>query len=211
MNVLVIGAAGKTGKLTVDRAVAAGHTVTAFVRNPATYAAPPGVRVAVGDAASPDALAAAMPGQQAVIDAVGGKTPWKHTTLERDVAAAVLTAMRQHAVRRLILVSSLGVGDSVDQSGFLPRYLLVPTFLRGSTADKTAAEAAIRQASAAGGIDYVLVRPAILNDRPATGAVRPFTGAEIAHKVTRADTAAFLVDQLTSDAHLNRAVTIANT
>ncbi len=209
MNVLILGAAGKTGRLTVERAAAAGHAVTAFVRDAAAYAAPPGVKVATGDATSAAAVAAAVAGQQGVIDTVGGKTPWKHTTLERDVAAAVLTAMRQHAVRRLVVVSALGVGDSVAQSGLVYRRLILPTFLRGSTADKTAMEAAVR--AAAGTIDAVLVRPAILSDRPATGSVRTFTGTDIAHKVTRADVAAFLVDQLTSDAHLNRAVTIANT
>jgi putative NADH-flavin reductase len=211
MNVLVIGAAGKTGKLTVQRAVAAGHAVTAFVRDATKYTAPPGVTVATGDATDPASVAAAMAGQQAVIDTVGGKTPWKHTELERTVAAAVLAAMRQHAVRRLIAVSALGVGDSTAQSGFLYEHLLLPTFLRGSTADKAAMEAAVRQASAAGGIDYVLVRPAILTDQPATGSVRTFDGDHTAHKITRADVAAFLVEQLTSDAHLNRAVTIANT
>jgi hypothetical protein len=56
----------------------------------------------------------------------------------------------------------------------------------------------------------VLVRPAVLNDRPPTGSVRVFAGDHTAHQITRADTAAFLVEQLTSDAHLNRAVTIAN-
>jgi uncharacterized protein YbjT (DUF2867 family) len=45
MNVLIIGAAGKTGAIVVDRAVAAGHVVTAFVRDAATYRAPANVRV----------------------------------------------------------------------------------------------------------------------------------------------------------------------
>ena len=200
MNVLILGAAGKTGRLTVDRAAAAGHTVTAFVRDAAAYAAPAGVRVAAGDATDPAAVAAAVAGQDAVIDTVGGKTPWKHTTLERSIAAAVLAAMRQHGVRRLIAVSALGVGDSTAQAGFLVKHLLLPTFLRGSTADKAAMEQAIRAAAAGGGIDYVLVRPAILDDGPPTGSVRTLEGTDVAHKVTRADVAAFCVEQLAGDA-----------
>ena len=211
MNVLVIGAAGKTGGLTVERAVAAGHTVTAFVRDPARYAPPAGVRVVAGDATDPAAVAGAIAGQDAVIDTIGGKTPWKHTELERTVAGAVLAGMRQHGVRRLVVVSALGVGDSTAQTGFLYEHLFLPTFLRGSTADKAAMEAAVRRARADGNVDYVLVRPAILNDRPATGTVRVFDGDNTAHQITRADTAAFLVQQLSSDAQLNRAVTIANT
>ncbi len=206
MNVLIVGANGKTGRLAVERAVAVGHTVTAFVRDPSKYTAPPGVRVAAGSAADAAAVAAAMRGQEAVLDAVGGRTPWKHTTLEQDVARTLVAAMAAAGTRRLIVTSALGVGDSTAQSGLVYRTVVLRTFLRGSTADKAAAEQVVRTA----GIDYVLVRPAILKDTPATGNVRVFIGSEIAHQITRADTAQFLVDQLTTDAHLGRAVTIAN-
>jgi len=33
MKLLILGAAGRTGTLLVDQALAAGHTVTAFVRD----------------------------------------------------------------------------------------------------------------------------------------------------------------------------------
>jgi putative NADH-flavin reductase len=210
MKVLVIGAAGKLGQLTVDRAVAAGHAVTAFVRDAAKYPAPPGVEVSTGDATDPAAVGSAVAGQDAVIDTVGGETPWKHTVLERTVARAVLTAMRQHGTRRLIAVSAYGVGDSIAQTGSIVRHLVLPTFLRGSTADKAAMEAVVSTAHSAGGPDYVVVRPASLNDGPPTGHVDIFEGDRTAHKVTRADVAAFIVEQLTTDAHLNRTLTIAN-
>lgn len=83
---------------------------------------------------------------------------------------------------------------------------MLPTFLRGSTADKTAMEQAIAQA----GVPYVLVRPAVLNDQPAVGSVRVLTGVEKGRQITRADLAAFVVEQLTTDTHVNRAVAIAN-
>ena len=34
MNILVLGAAGKTGREVLAQSLAAGHTVTAFVRDP---------------------------------------------------------------------------------------------------------------------------------------------------------------------------------
>ena len=205
MNVLIIGAAGRTGELVVERALAAGHTVTALVRNPAAYHAPPTGRVVSGDATDPTRLADAMVGQDAVIDTVATKTPYRLTTLEADVAKAILTAMEPAGVRRLIVTSALGVGDSVAQAGLLYR-LLMPMFLRGVIPGKTAMEDAVRQA----GVDFVLARPPVLTDGPPTGSARPFTGRQTAHRITRADLAQFLVDQLQSDAHLGRAVTIAN-
>ncbi len=205
MNVLVLGAAGKTGRLIVEMAVAAGHDVTALVRNASPYNAPPGVQMLRGDATDPATLAHGMAGQGVVIDAVGGKTPWRKTELERTVARALVSAARQHGTRRIIAISSLGVGDSTAHAPLLLR-LLLPTFLRGSTADKAAMEREVERA----GIPYVLVRPAVLNDQPAVGAVRVLTGTEQGRQITRADVASFVIEQLTTDTHLNRAVTIAN-
>jgi len=206
VNVFVLGAAGKTGRLIVERAVAAGHDVTALVRDASRYNTPLGVRVLRGDATDPATLAHAMAGQDVVIDAVGGKTPWRKTDLERTVARALVAAAQQHGTHRIIAISSLGVGDSTAHAPLLLRLLLLPTFLRGSTADKAAMEQEVEQA----GIPYVLVRPAVLNDQPAAGTVRVLTGTEKGRQITRADVASFVIEQLTTDTHLNRAVTIAN-
>lgn len=206
MNVLVIGAAGKTGRQVVDQAVAAGHSVTAFVRDSARYNAPPNVRVLTGDATDQATIAHATAGQDAVIDTVGGKTPWRKTAIEQQVARAVVAAAKQHGTSRIIAISALGVGDSKAQASLPFRLLLLPTFLRGSTADKTAMEQAIAQA----GVPYVLVRPAVLNDQPAVGSVRVLAGVEKGRQISRADLAAFVVEQLVTDTYVNRAVTIAN-
>jgi len=60
------------------------------------------------------------------------------------------------------------------------------------------------------GVPYVLVRPAVLNDQPAVGSVRVVADVEKGRQVTRADLAAFVIEQLTTDTHVNQAVTIAN-
>ena len=76
MKVLVFGAAGRSGEALVNEALAAGHKVTAFVRGAAQYKKA-NVRVVAGDALDAAAVDAAVAGQDAVIDALGGKTPWK--------------------------------------------------------------------------------------------------------------------------------------
>jgi uncharacterized protein YbjT (DUF2867 family) len=206
MNVLVIGAAGKTGSLVIEMAVAAGHAVTAFVRDAATYHTPANVRVVVGDATDRASVDNAVVGQDAVIDTIAGKTPYRKTSLERRAAGAVVASMKANGARRIIVISSFGVGDSADQASWFVKHVIVPTWLRGSTEDKAAAEAAVR----ASGIAFVIVRPAMLTDEAATGKVKVFQGHETAHKITRADVAQFCVDQLTSDEHVGGAVTIAN-
>lgn len=206
MKVLIVGAAGKTGRATVTRAVQAGHEVTAFVhRQPDVEL--PGARLTVGDATDPDAVDAAVRGQDAVIDTVGAPVPWRRTTLETDVARAIIVAMGQHGVRRLIVTSSVGVGDSMAAVAPGLRVFL-PTFLGGAMRDKDTMEAAVR----ASDLDWVTARPALLSNRAATGNIRVQSGSSRtrARSLTRSDLADFLVAELTRDDHLRTAVTVAN-
>ncbi len=207
MKVLVLGAGGKTGSAVVQQAMAAGHQVTAFVHHAGSYHGPAGVRVKEGDATDATAIAGAVAGQDAVIDTIGGKTPYKsNITLERDAAKAVIAAMQRHAVRRLLVTSSVGVGDSVANTTALVR-ILQRTFLRGASVDKAAMERDVE----ASGLDWTIARPPILNDDPATGHVQvfdPATGAK-AHKIARSDLAAWLIAELANSDYVHRAVTVA--
>jgi putative NADH-flavin reductase len=90
MKVLVIGAAGRSGEALVNEALAAGHKVTAFVRGAAQYKKA-NVRVVAGDVLDAAAVDVAVVGQDAVIDALGGKTPWKVTTMETSASTILWT------------------------------------------------------------------------------------------------------------------------
>ena len=64
----------------------------------------------------------------------------------------------------------------------------------------------------ASGLDWIIVRPPFLTDGSATGSNQTFDAStdEKAHKIKRADLAAFMVAQLSNDEHLHRAVTVGN-
>ncbi len=205
MKVLVVGAAGKTGRAVVEQAIKAGHDVTAFVHSDGYDV--PGVAVQVGDATDAETMGAAVAGKDAVVDTVGGKTPDQPTTLETDVATAIITAMQHHGVRRLVVTSVVGEGESIANTP-APIKELMETFLSGSTRDKAGMEDVVH----ASGLDWVVTRPPVLDDEPATGDVRVLSAhsGELAHSITRGDLAAFIVAQLTSDDHLQQNVTIAN-
>lgn len=205
MKVVVFGAGGKTGALVVERALAAGHSVTVFVRDE-SKPQPAGVRVLAGDAGDEAAVRDAVRGQEAVIDALGGKTPYKETELESTAARHIVSAMQAEGVRRLLVISMMGVGDSGGQSPFWYEYLMQPTFLRGADKDKSALEAEVQGS----GLEFVIARPPLLSDDSPTGSVQVVSGETKAHKITRADLAQWLVDQLTTDAYVGQAVVIAN-
>jgi putative NADH-flavin reductase len=205
MKIIVFGAGGKTGRLVVTKALAAGHAVTVFVHT-AGQQNRAAVHVVEGDAEDPVAVRAAVSGQDAVIDTIGGKTPYKDTELERATAKNIVDAMQAEGVRRLIVVSMMGIGESSEQAPFWYEHLLMPTFLRGSTKDKTAMESAVQ----ASGLDFVIARPPILSEEPGTGAIHVLPAPTKGHKITREDLAQFLVDQLVDDRYLRQAVVVAN-
>lgn len=167
----------------------------------------PGVSTLVGDATDTKTMEAAAAGQDAVIDTVGGKTPYKRTTLETSIATTIIAAMRVHGVGRLVVTSVIGVGDSIANTPFTTKVLL-KTFLRGAKSDKAAMESEVRGS----GLDWVVVRPPVLTEKHGTGDITVFPpgSRDRAHSISRTDLAEFLVSQLTSDDYLGKAVTIAN-
>ncbi|HEY1742738.1 MAG TPA: SDR family oxidoreductase [Granulicella sp.] len=205
MKVLVFGATGKTGGLIVDRAVAKGHEVTVLVRDANKFTRE-GVRILTGDATKPNDVLKAVRGQEAVIDAIGGATPYKTTRLESTSVRNIIEAMQTEDVQRLIVISMMGLGESRAQAPFWYKYLLMTTFLHGSTADKALMEGEVTTS----GLDYLIARPPILKDEPPTGSVTVLGSGAIGHAITRADLANFLVDQLEGNDHLGRAVTVVN-
>ena len=87
--------------------------------------------------------------------------------------------------------------------GFLYNFFLIPLFLRNIFADKEVQEAAIKASK----LEWVIVRPAALTNRPKTGVYRSWTGlpnAPLRKRISRADTADFMLRQLGEDTYLRR-------
>jgi len=109
MRLFVIGANGRTGRQILDVARARGHEVTAFVRSPETLEQMPGVRVVRGDPREASSIAAALPGHDAVLSAIGPhpRDVLLHpSTLLADCARATVDAMVATGVTRLAIVSA---------------------------------------------------------------------------------------------------------
>ncbi|MBD7924114.1 NAD(P)-dependent oxidoreductase [Xanthomonas bonasiae] len=203
-KILVLGATGGTGRLIVGQAVARGYDVAALVRSPDAARHLGGARLTVGDARDETILRQALRDRDAVISALGTPaSPRREVTLLSTATRALVSAMKAEQVTRLIGITGMGAGDSAGHGGFLFDKLIFPLLLRNVYADKNRQEALIRDS----GLDWVLVRPSVLNDKPARGEVRAITdltgfrGGSIA----RADVATFVLDQVASDAWLHRA------
>jgi putative NADH-flavin reductase len=128
-------------------------------------------------------------------------TTQRKTTTLSDGTRNIIRAMEKLGVRRFICESSLGVGDSKGQLGFIYNYLLIPLFIRNIFADKEVQETVIKSSH----LEWVIVRPGALTNGPQTGRYRSWLGApapEIRRKISRSDVADFMLRQLGQNADL---------
>jgi putative NADH-flavin reductase len=206
-NILVLGATGPTGRLIVRDALARQFNVTALVRSPEKAVDLKGVRIVKGDARDPKALREALEGQDAVVSALGTPvSPFREVTLLSSATRALVEAMKATRVSRLVVITGIGAGDSAGHGGFLFERVLRPLLLRKVYVDKTRQEAVVR----ASGLEWVLVRPAVLNDKPGRGAVRALEDLSGFHGggIAREDVARFVLDQIEGDQWVHRSPSI---
>jgi uncharacterized protein YbjT (DUF2867 family) len=204
MKVLLLGATGGTGREIVRESGAQGHSVVALVRSKTTATGLSGATLVEGDARDEQVLSHALKGCSGVISSLGTSvSPFREVTLLSEATRALVKAMEGRNVRRLVCITGLGAGDSRGHGGFLFDNLLFPLLLRKVYADKNRQEDVVRASK----LDWVLVRPVVLNDKPATGTVRALADLSGIHggAVSRGDVAKFAVQQLTDDTWLRRA------
>ncbi len=204
VKVAVLGATGATGRAIVGEALRQGHAVSALVRSQAKGGALADAELVVGDARDEAALSRAVQGCDAVISALGTPvSPLREVTLLSVATAALIRAMRRLAVRRLVCITGMGAGDSRGHGGLVFDRLIMPMLLRKAYADKDRQEALVRGSD----LDWVLVRPTVLNDKPPHDHVRALTDLTGVRggSIAREDVARFVVKQLTHDTWLDRA------
>ncbi|MGA0531701.1 NAD(P)-dependent oxidoreductase [Hansschlegelia sp. KR7-227] len=204
MKILVLGATGATGRLIVSKAAANGHTVVALVRSKAKAADIAGAELVEGDARDPAALTRAIAGCDAVISSLGTAiSPFREVTLLSTATRALVGVMVEQNIRRLVCITGLGAGDSRGHGGFFFDRLFLPLMLRKVYEDKNRQEDVIRASK----LDWIIVRPTVLNDKPARGDIKALTDLSGVHggAIARADVAAFVVQQLTTDTWLHKA------
>ncbi len=209
MNLLIIGATGGTGRALVDQALAQGHTVTAFVRNPAkvkiTHEC---LTVVKGNVLDYDSIDRAVAGKDAVVSALGHKRWFIKTSILSRGTKNIIAAMEKHGVKRFVCETSLGVGDSIGKLGLYHTLFVIPVIILFYFIDKAKQERLIKDSS----LDWVIVRPAQLTNGRKRGVYRhgKDVGNYIITKwISRADVADFMLKQLTDNAYLRQTPGVA--
>jgi putative NADH-flavin reductase len=221
MRLTIIGVTGGIGGRIRAQALAAGHDLTAVVRNPG--AQPPGTRLVVADLAAPDpaALRSAVEGADAVLSALGARTRTDVGVAARGTDALV-EAMTAAGTRRLIVVSAAPIGTVASPGrpnpprhdpgdGILMRTLLSPLtrrIFRTSYADLALMEDGLR----AGDLDWTVVRPPRLTDGPRTGTYRTAQDRNVRRglSISRADVADLMLELIARPDSIGHTIGVAH-
>jgi nucleoside-diphosphate-sugar epimerase len=162
MLVAVAGGHGQIARHLARMLVARGDSVRGLVRNPdhAADLREDGSEPVVCDleAASPEEVAEAIAGADAVVFAAGagpGSGAERKLTMDRDGAVKLLDAARAAGVERYVIVSSIGAESPPSGDDVFSVYVRA----------KAEADAAVTASDRA----WTVVRPGRLTDEPGTG------------------------------------------
>ncbi len=206
MRIVVFGASSASGKLLVEKALSVGHHVTAFVRDASKLGVTHDkLKTVTGDALNPSQVEDAVRGCNAVLSTLGPKG--KPAVMAAQSTKNIVYAMQKHGVKRLVLVSVAGIAVPQDNRKKNLIDSLLKLLLKEVFVDREN-QIAVLNAST---VDWVAVRVPRLTDEPAKGSVNAFFGSpNPSFKVTRADLADFMLEQLTSDQWLRQAPILSN-
>ena len=161
-TVLIFGATRNTGLMAAELLHDRGDNVTAFVRPSSKTAGLDTIdaELVVGDAMDMETVRAAFAGRNvvAVLTTIGCLRC--DPPVDYQANANVIRATVEAGVRRLILVTTIGAGDSVDSMPALSARILAATLPL-----KTQAEELLRTTP----LDYTIIRPGGLQSGMSTG------------------------------------------
>jgi len=203
MKVVVFGASGATGRELVKQGAEQAHTITAFVRNSASFDIKhSNLQLVEGNVGTRSSVEEAVVGRDAVICALGSRT-----LIRRDPAIVVgvhniITTMELAGVARLIYLSADSVRASRKNLNPV-RTAFLSVILHNPTADHELNETMIRESH----LDWIIVRPPKLTNGQHTGTYRSgehLNSEAFIPRISRADLADFMLKQLTDDRFLRR-------
>jgi putative NADH-flavin reductase len=213
MKIVIFGASGYSGKEVLTQALAQNHQVTALTRSAKSVAiVHRNLTVVEGNVLDAATVHAVLQGQDAVIQClgIGGKGDGKPTTFISDATKIIVAEMEKTQVKRLIAMSNVGAGNSRAFQPWVFNKIILPYFmnwLKVIIDDKNTMEPAIMNSS----LDWTIVRCPNIVEKPAKNKVTAtLDGKKLKLSITNADTANFILQQLTDKTFSKQAPSISN-
>lgn len=209
LRILIIGGTSGVGLATTKLALERGHHVTAMARRPERMTVShKQLDTTEGDILNIASVTSAMMAVDAVVITIGIGPTRKPVTVFSKGTANVLKAMAQHDVKRVLMITGIGAGDSRGHGGFFYDEIMQPLLLDTVYADKEHAETLIFSSES----QWTVVRPGFLNDdasKKSYRVVQDMRGVT-SGKISRSDVAHFLVSALETGSYIGATVLLTN-
>lgn len=210
MNILVLGATGRTGRLFAEKAVSKGHKVTAVIRD-RSKANVTGVTYIDGSPTDGKSLSSALEGMDAAVVSLNinraSDNPYARVvspvTLISDSVTALIPAMEKNGIRRIVTLSAYGVGDSWKNMPIMARWMIRPSNIWKAYLDHDRQERLLRQSD----LDWTIARPVMLDDKDSEE-YKAIIGGPTANSISRKGLACFVLDVLESGEYVKQVVTV---
>ena len=210
MKIVIFGASGRTGLPLVQQALAAGHQVVAFVRDPSKLgSAHQNLTVVQGDVMSATAVANAVSTDTDAVISVLAPVKGSPPDLLPIAVEHIVSAMRQRGVKRLIYMTGAGIEAPEDKPQFINHVIkfALKTLAAGVLAQSRLAVENVQ----ASGLDWTIVRGPVLNDNPHSGRYKVgWVGVNTGPRLSRADAADFILTQLADSTYMRKAPMLSN-
>ncbi len=215
MKILILGITGRTGKLVAAEAIKRGHKVVGIARNPKNFTLD-GAEVIEGTPYDSGTVQKAITGCDAVIGTLSliskdqgifGKLKTPHDVMSVSMKNTV-AAMESQNIKRIVLMTALGVGDSDHELPGLFKFLIKISNIKYSYIDHDIQEKILEKSD----LDWTIVRPTGLNDKNENTSVISKIGGngKLNHGISRNAVAHFMLDCLEKDEFIKQKTGISN-
>lgn len=205
-RIAILGGTGKLGQRLATRALDLGHRVNVLGRDLKRVTIQNGrLSLMAGNAETGQGLDTAFAGCAYVVCCIGSLKP----VLDRVMQEVVPRLEDLKVLKRFVLVSRLGTGESRDQARLVsgPLQSALPVLLMPIFKDINLAEARVRASK----LPYTILRSTRLTDDPPTGGVVAVGPKDAPpHRVTRADLADYILSLVDSGDALRSEVTVGS-
>ncbi len=201
MNIIIFGSTGGTGQQLIKQALEKGYSVSAFARSPEKIILKhEKLKVIKGDVLNLKSVEKAIQNHDAVLCSIGLPSVMDKSYLRAQGTKNIIQAMQGNGINRLICQSALGVNESSNLLPFYYKFLIIPLFMKYLYRDHELQETYIKESK----LKWTIIRPAVLTNNELTGKYQhriETKNKSITAKISRADTADFMLKQLTDESY----------
>ena len=216
MKILLFGATGRTGKLILQKALKDGHNVTAIVRTPSRLNRL-GAEIVEGTPYNKETVKKAIDNCDVVISTLNvsrvSDSPWAKLRSPKDMISSsiqnALEAMQEKGIKRIIVMSVLGAGESWAKMPFIFKLVVSSSNLRHTFNDHTRQEELL----AASESNWTVIRLPMLTEEKGEKEVivkRINDNTKLNRKITRESVARFILNILNNDTYYKTIVAVSN-